>query len=339
MGLRDLTPKSVEAALREAEKLGRDAFLERYGFAHARQYFVKWNGHQYDSKAIAGAAHGNLPGLQPLTHDEFSGGEATVAATLEALGFEMAEMQHRNPDWTRDELILALDVYVRFKGNPPGKGSQEILELSRIVNGIWGSDRSGRREDFRNANGVYMKLMNFRRFDPAYQEQGKAGLKRGNKLEEEVWADFASNPDRLARVAAAIKANLESATFDTSDPEDVEEAEEGRVLTRAHQVRERSRKLVEAKKSASRKAHGKLACEACTFEFAHAYGERGREFMEVHHALPVYQLTPGAKTRLSDLHLLCSNCHRMVHAKRPWLTLTELQNCLREAKSNSCVIA
>ena len=165
----------------------------------------------------------------------------------------------RNPPWSRDELILALDVYVRFKGNPPGKRSQEILELSRIVNSIWGSDRSGRREDFRNTNGVYMKLMNFRRFDPAYQKQGKAGLKRGNKLEEEVWADFASDPERLAMIAAAIKANLESATFDTSEPEDAEEAEEGRVLTRAHQVRERSRKLVEAEKSASRKSYGKLA--------------------------------------------------------------------------------
>ena len=42
-------------------RIGRDAFLERYGFDHARQYFFKWNGHECDSKAIAGAAHGHLP--------------------------------------------------------------------------------------------------------------------------------------------------------------------------------------------------------------------------------------------------------------------------------------
>jgi 5-methylcytosine-specific restriction protein A len=41
-------------------------------------------------------------------------------------------------------------------------------------------------------------------------------------------------------------------------------------------------------------------------------------------------LRPGAKTRLSDLHLLCANCHRMVHAKRPWLTLDELKGYVRE---------
>ena len=32
------------------------------------------------------------------------------------------EVSARNPPWSRDELILALDLYVRFKGNPPGKG-------------------------------------------------------------------------------------------------------------------------------------------------------------------------------------------------------------------------
>jgi hypothetical protein len=46
------------------------------------------------------------------------------------------------------------------------------------------------RSDFRNPNGVYMKLMNFRRFDPVYRAQGKSGLVRGNKLEEIVWRDF-----------------------------------------------------------------------------------------------------------------------------------------------------
>lgn len=36
----------------------------------------------------------------------------------------------RNPSWMRDELILALDLYVRSKGNPPGKSSAEIKDLS-----------------------------------------------------------------------------------------------------------------------------------------------------------------------------------------------------------------
>lgn len=331
MSLADLTHQSVEAALVEAASIGRDEFLKRYGFRPAKRYFVEWNGARYDSKAIAGAAHGHLRGKAPLTADDFSGGEATVARRLRELGFEVPEGVERNPSWTRDELILALDLYVRFKGNPPGKSSAEIEGLSAILNRLSGSAAEG-RPDFRNPNGVYMKLMNFRRFDPAYQAQGKSGLVRGNKLELVVWRDFASDPRRLGRTAQAIIANLEVSADHDEAFDGIEEAQEGRTLTRAHLVRERSRKLVEAKKAACLKATGTLRCEACGFEFGLAYGERGDGFIEVHHALPVHLLSPGVKTHLTDLHLLCANCHRMVHAKRPWFTLSELRECIRGAK-------
>jgi 5-methylcytosine-specific restriction enzyme A len=326
VSLADVTRQSVEAALNEAVSVGRNQFLERYGFGPARRYFVEWNGGRYDSKAIAGAAHGHLPGKSPLTPEDFSGGEATVARRLRQLGFKVHHGGERNPNWSRDELILALDLYVRFQGNPPGKGSEEIIALSSILNQMSGFGPVG-MTDFRNPNGVYMKLMNFRRFDPLYQAQGKSGLVRGNKLEEVVWRDFASEPERLVRTAQAIKANLEIRADDEDEPFDgIEEAEEGRTLTRAHLVRERSRKLVESKKAACLKATGTLRCEACGFDFGLAYGERGRGFIEVHHALAVHQLSPGVKTRLSDLHLLCANCHRMVHAKRPWLTVDQLKD-------------
>ena len=203
---------------------------------------------------------------------------------------QSAEATQRNPGWTRDELILALDLYMRFKGNPPGKGGDEIIALSAILNRMAGSASVG-MTDFRNPNGVYMKLMNFRRFDPVYQAQGKSGLARGNKLEEVVWRDFASEPQRLAKTAEAIKENLEVSADEDAPFDGIEEAEEGRTLTRAHLIRERSRKLVAAKKAASLKATGALRCEACGFEFGVAYGERGRGFIEVHHALPVHQLT------------------------------------------------
>jgi 5-methylcytosine-specific restriction protein A len=141
-------------------------------------------------------------------------------------------------------------------------------------------------------------------------------------------ASFAHDPDRLSATASAIEGNLSEA-IDTMPFEiEIEEAEEGRVLTRAHLVRERSRKLVQAKKMDTMNRTGKLACEACGFDFRETYGERGDGFIEVHHALPVYQLSPGSKTKLSDLHLLCTNCHRMIHFRRPWLSLADLKSNL-----------
>ncbi len=104
MALADLTAQSVAAALAEAAKLGRTEFLKRYGFRPAREYFVEWEGAQYDSKAIAGAAHGYLPGKSPLGPNDFVGGEKTVARRLRQLGFDVPEKGERNPSWTRDEL-------------------------------------------------------------------------------------------------------------------------------------------------------------------------------------------------------------------------------------------
>ena len=62
----------------------------------------------------------------------------------------------RNPIWTRDELILALDLYLATIHSPPGKGSAEVAELSATLNQLGRMlDRRG-GTDFRNSNGVYV---------------------------------------------------------------------------------------------------------------------------------------------------------------------------------------
>ena len=55
------------------------------------------------------------------------------------------------------------------------------------------------------------------------------------------------------------------------------------------------------------------------------YSARGRGFIECHHSKPVHTLVEGTRTKLEDLALLCANCHRMVHATRPWLSISELR--------------
>ncbi len=91
MPLEELVSRqAVEAALDEFESLGRDRFLEKYGFGRARRYFVRRNGLYADSKAIAGAslAFQQPPG-RALLPSEFSGGEHGAKKKLEELGFEV----------------------------------------------------------------------------------------------------------------------------------------------------------------------------------------------------------------------------------------------------------
>lgn len=91
MALADLTdPAAVLRAIEEADALGRQGFLDKYGFRPSREYFLQHNGNHYDSKAIAGAAYGyQHPAEGSLKPSDFSGGESTVRRKLEDLGFNV----------------------------------------------------------------------------------------------------------------------------------------------------------------------------------------------------------------------------------------------------------
>ena len=91
MALADLTDRTaVLKAIEEADALGREAFLDKYGYRPSREYFLQHNGSLYDSKAIVGAAYGyQHPAEGPLKPSEFAGGESTVKRKLEELGFSV----------------------------------------------------------------------------------------------------------------------------------------------------------------------------------------------------------------------------------------------------------
>ncbi|MEV6448778.1 YDG/SRA domain-containing protein [Amycolatopsis sp. NPDC051716] len=91
MSLADVYQEHVLKAIAEFDDLGRDAFLDKYGFGPSRRYVVFYRGKQYDSKALLGAAHGFATG-QALTAGEFSGGLQTVVARLTALGFDFRDL-------------------------------------------------------------------------------------------------------------------------------------------------------------------------------------------------------------------------------------------------------
>ena len=177
-----------------------------------------------------------------------------------------------------------------------------------------------------NANGVYMKLCNFLRFDPSYE--GK-GLTRGGKEEEAVWNEFGQDIDRLNRTADAIRAG---ATFITAQevftevPSQDDEFARGALFT-AFTRRERS--PTSKKKAEVAKIKGTLACEVCGFDFQARYGILGIGFVECHHKAPLSSLKERVHTRLIDIAIVCANCHRMLHRSRPMLSIDDLRALLQ----------
>ena len=105
------SPASVQAALNEFASLGREAFLERYGYGKSRDFLVRdpATGEMCDSKAIVGAAYGHqFPEEGPLKAEDFSGGEATVVPKLQSLGFEVVRI---GEDWSAEEVEATVVSY------------------------------------------------------------------------------------------------------------------------------------------------------------------------------------------------------------------------------------
>ena len=90
MKLPDLTDRTaVLRAVAEYDQLGRDAFLTKYDFRSARDYFLVVDGHEYDSQAIVGAAFQyQFPDSGPLNWTQIHGG-LRVVSKLRELGFEV----------------------------------------------------------------------------------------------------------------------------------------------------------------------------------------------------------------------------------------------------------
>jgi 5-methylcytosine-specific restriction enzyme A len=234
----------------------------------------------------------------------------------------------RNPKWSRDEIILTLDFYHTHYPKIPDKTSLEIEKLSKSLRKLQIKLGGEINEQYRNKNGVSMKLMNFHHINPDHAGEGLAG---GSKLDEKIFLEFKDDVSKLRKVSKTILEVIETdETFETSDvDDDVEfETQEGQLLTRTHRYRERDRKIVLKKKNKTLKETGSLQCEVCEFDFRERYGDHGDGFIECHHTKPVSEINVGEKTTLDDLSLVCSNCHRMIHRHRPWLKIDELKNLL-----------
>ncbi len=108
------------------------------------------------------------------------------------------------------------------------------------------------------------------------------------------------------------------------------ELPEGKKRMATHIIRERNPRLRQQAINNFLATNKTLHCEACKFNFEKKYGKHGKDFIECHHTIPLSQMKHGHKTKSEDLVLLCSNCHRMVHRGKKWLSLDELRKLMKK---------
>ncbi|MGY2142199.1 hypothetical protein ACW9I5_05895 [Pseudomonas azotoformans] len=122
----------------------------------------------------------------------------------------------RNPTWSRNELILALDLFMHHPGENLSEDHSDVVELSDFLRRMGELLGWPMPPNFRSPNSVVMRLANFSHLDPSHIDAGLQGLPNGGKECEFVWREFFGFPDRLASEAATIRAEVEAGHINSS---------------------------------------------------------------------------------------------------------------------------
>jgi putative restriction endonuclease len=99
-----------------------------------------------------------------------------------------------NNKWTREELILALDLYFRLPFGRLNRSTPEVIELANLIK--------------RTNNSVALRLVNFAACDPVIINSGRTGMPGGLSICKPIWDEYAGRKEELFYDAQQIKANL-----------------------------------------------------------------------------------------------------------------------------------
>jgi 5-methylcytosine-specific restriction enzyme A len=344
MGLSDLTAPAVNKAIEEFKQIGRDAFLNKYGFGASRGYLLLQDGQSYDSKAIAGAAHGYLRGQKALTAGQFSGGAATVQKVLEALGYKISQPDLPSPgdvltnteisqqfavgnmsgmrrSLTRNLLVLISDP---FKGLYQDRWEGDILHYTGM--GLTGDQSLTFAQNRTLAEspktGIAVHLLEAHE-EQRYNYAGEVEL-IGEPYQEDQLDELGENrkvwmfPVRLKPGGIApILTETEARAIEES------QAKKARRLTMAQlKARATTAKKTPATRNTQTstfvrdaavaeyvKRLAKGHCDLCNQQ-APFENKQNEAYLECHH---IVWLAKGGEDTIENTVALCPNCHRKMH--------------------------
>lgn len=105
-------------------------------------------------------------------------------------------------NWSRDELIVAFNLYCKTPFTKINASNKTIKELAPIIG--------------RSASSVALKLANFARLDPALQERNISGMPHGSKRDIEIWNEFNDDWEELAYQSELILAQFRKDSVENS---------------------------------------------------------------------------------------------------------------------------
>jgi putative restriction endonuclease len=127
--------------------------------------------------------------------------------------------------WTRDELILAFNLYLKMPFGKMHSRTQEIIHLAKII---------GRTPD-----SVAIRLTNFAHVDPYHQERGVRGMSGGRMQVEPIWNEFVNDKEKLVFESERILAEKENMTIETKFAEILYDTKKMKGETKIREVKTR----------------------------------------------------------------------------------------------------
>ena len=85
--------------------------------------------------------------------------------------------------WTREELILAINLYCKLPFGKLDQRTPEVQELASLID--------------RTPGSVSFKLNNFASLDPSLKARGIKGASNASNLDKEIWKEFFNDWDAL----------------------------------------------------------------------------------------------------------------------------------------------
>lgn len=115
--------------------------------------------------------------------------------------------------WTREELILAINLYCKLPFGKMHKGNREIIQFAELIG--------------RTPSSIALKLGNFASFDPSLKERGIKGASNASKLDKKIWDEFYSNWDVALIESEQLLAKAKHTTIEKLNKVDAKEIYKG----------------------------------------------------------------------------------------------------------------
>ena len=116
-------------------------------------------------------------------------------------------------NWTREETIVALNVYCKIPFKNCSARHPLVQEYAKILG--------------RTPSALNLKIGNLGSFDPVLRNKGIVGLGHTSKMDELVWNEFFDDPEKLTYESETIIAGLHHQTIEEASAIDISDLPEG----------------------------------------------------------------------------------------------------------------